>query len=903
MATINLYPPMVDTYMPAFLIPSNTENSSQETNSETTCKVYFSLSLYNTKDDIENVQVIVTDQNTNVSVLDSTKYPTGIMLTGLNIDPMRASSDRYYINIRPDDIEGGSFKINKYYKVQLRFTSKDASKINSNQAIDSWLTENLSYFSEWSTICLVRGISMPHLNLIGLDEHAEEIILTSTLIDIVGKVTFQDPAETDYIKHYQIQIYDNKQQLIVDSGIIYTDNYVSINEINYAIKKALKDGEFYTLNVTYTTYNLYTKTNSYSFTILENGIERVEGTITALPEEENGRIGIRIIGNSMETFLGNITIRRASSKDDFNIWEDVNTFTLKEGSYLDVLWYDCTVESGVWYKYGMQKRDSIGTRGVITIIKDPVMIMFEDMFLNAEGEQLKIKYNANVSSMKQVVMESKIDTIGSKYPFIKRNAYTNYKQFPISGLITHFTDDYKTFNLEEILSKDSLDRTINSVSSQEDLFASKEDIFKDSLEHYEHYNRLNNITEYNDYILEREFRNKVSDFLYKNNVKLFRSLTEGNILIKLMDINLTPEQGLGRYIYSFSATAYEIDECTLENYNTYGIQELGMYDSEIEYGSSILGQSIETIPANRNVLTTLNAKYQQLAAETYVIQSSFLDYLKLEFQDKPYLIQETSTGPVKYETAAAANEQQLLSLGSENKSLYLGYIARINDKTIIIPPEGIYTLDNPELQITSIEFPIDTNIVIDYNIRLEYVVDVNQLVKNRNYYQKVGQLRGLFTKNDHIYEEIWQRYYEQYSTYVQTVTSIDYINIEADPGTVVYIKEDLEDGYDRHIIGETCTLVLGDINSSIGDVYFTGVHFAEKTDNNNSIYPRYVETNLVVDSADEIKEPQQGEVYTINSERKIWYNNNWYVLDENNDISCPISAMVDYTCEIMKGVY
>ena len=42
MATINLYPPMVDTYMPAFLIPSNTENSSQETNSETTCKVYFS---------------------------------------------------------------------------------------------------------------------------------------------------------------------------------------------------------------------------------------------------------------------------------------------------------------------------------------------------------------------------------------------------------------------------------------------------------------------------------------------------------------------------------------------------------------------------------------------------------------------------------------------------------------------------------------------------------------------------------------------------------------------------------------------------------------------------------------------------------------------------------------------
>jgi hypothetical protein len=45
------------------------------------------------------------------------------------------------------------------------------------------------------------------------------------------------------------------------------------------------------------------------------------------------------------------------------------------------------------------------------------------------------------------------------------------------------------------------------------------------------------ITEYNDYIYEREFRKKVYDFLYKHNVKLFRSTTEGNILIKLILIN------------------------------------------------------------------------------------------------------------------------------------------------------------------------------------------------------------------------------------------------------------------------------------------------------------------------------------------------------------------------------
>ena len=882
MAIINLYPPVVDTYMPAFLIGSG--DSLKDT-----CRVYFSLSLYNSDSDIANVQVIVSDQDTNMSVLNTERYPTGIMLTPLRTDLTKASKDRYYIDITPADIEEGTFQINKYYKVQLRFTSKDAAAVDlaTPQAIDYWLNSkaNLSQFSEWSTVCLVRGISVPRLNIVGLDQNADETILTSTLVDIVGKISFTNSEETDFLKSYQIKIYDSFGALIIDSGLIHTDNYRAINELNYAINHSLKDGDVYKLQVIFTTYNLYSEMNEYVFTILENGIEKIEGTITAIPEEENGRIGIRIVGNSMETFLGNITIRRASSKDDFNIWEDVTTFTLKEGSYLDTLWYDYTVESGVWYKYGMQKRDSIGTRGVITTIKDPVMIMFEDMFLNAEGKQLKIKYNSNISSMKQVVMDSKVDTIGSKYPFIKRNAYTNYKQFPISGLITFFTDD-------------------------NNIFTSKEEIFKDSLEIYEEYNWENRITDYNDYVLERSFREKVSDFLYKHNVKLFRSLTEGNILVKLMDINLTPEQGLGRYIYSFSCTAYEIDECTLENISKYGIQDLGAYDSEIEYSNSILGQMVETIPANQNVLLTLNNKYQQLAEETYIIQTSFLDYLKIEFQDKPYLIADGANGPYKVEEAAAANESMLLSiedksssLESENMSMYMGYIAKINGKTIVIPPEGIFTLNNAELQITSLEFPVETKIIIDYNIKLDYVVDVNQLVKNRNYYQKVGQLRGLFEPEESLYEDIWSKYYEQYSDYTQTLVSIDSVNIEADPGTIVYIKEDLDEKYNRHIIGETCLLYVGDEYSSIDDIYFTGIHFEEKTANSNPTYPRYIETGLIANNFSEIENPKQGEVYLINSQRYIYYNEQWYLLNDNNDIEYPVQAMVDYSCEVMKGVY
>ena len=40
-----------------------------------------------------------------------------------------------------------------------------------------------------------------------------------------------------------------------------------------------------------------------------------------------------------------------------------------------------------------------------------------------------------------------------------------------------------------------------------------------------------------------------------------------------MNISLTPQTTLGRMIYSFSAEAYEVAECSLDNFINYGIIE------------------------------------------------------------------------------------------------------------------------------------------------------------------------------------------------------------------------------------------------------------------------------------------------------------------------------------------
>ena len=177
---------------------------------------------------------------------------------------------------------------------------------------------------------------------------------------------------------------------------------------------------------------------------------------------------------------------------------------------------------------------------------DPKMVVFEDIFLTSGDKQLKIRFNPSLTSFKHTLSEVKIDTIGSKYPFIKRNGYVDYVQFPLGGLITSAMDG-------------------------EGLFTSKTEIYKDMIPYYNAYNEEKNIPIWQDTVWEKKFRDKVMDFLYEDNLKLFRSPTEGNFIIRIMDLNFQPNQTLGRRLWAFSSNAYEMEDCTLENLYKYGI--------------------------------------------------------------------------------------------------------------------------------------------------------------------------------------------------------------------------------------------------------------------------------------------------------------------------------------------
>ena len=70
---------------------------------------------------------------------------------------------------------------------------------------------------------------------------------------------------------------------------------------------------------------------------------------------------------------------------------------------------------------------------------------------------------------------------------------------------------------------------------------------------------------------ERYFKLLVLDWLTDGKPKLFRSPTEGNYIVRLLNVSLTPKIELGRMIHEFTCTAYEVADFNYQSLLDLGI--------------------------------------------------------------------------------------------------------------------------------------------------------------------------------------------------------------------------------------------------------------------------------------------------------------------------------------------
>lgn len=541
----NLYPPIIDTYMPAFI------NTSA-------CRVYFSLSSFNSEEDIKYVQVSLRKLTTNLSAWNKNLYSSEVKIYNLLKDITVTTDYCYYIDINPKDVSGGRFQENQFYKVQIRFvlnseevtsppTLENGSYDGNNLA--SWLYQNQDYFSEWSSVCLIKGISQPKINLKGLTQNSlNEINIESLLL--TGELYYDATSaiEKESLKRYRFTLFlHGTDTILEDSGYLFSDSF-NPNEISYDLKYSFSAGQKYSLNLFYETINGYSQVITYGLDVKLDKEESFKSTLSAMvTSEETIQLSMSFdAGQNLK--YSTLEILRASHEDNFLYWNVVHKVRFLD-NLNNYIWTDLTPKSGVWYNYKIRLIDTSGKYTNSILLDAPILIFMNNSYLAQGGRQLKIEFNPQVSSFKYRVSDSLTETIGGTYPITRRNGNIKYRQFSISGLIS-------------------------SNSDENNLFLNKNDVYKSAVSLYENFNTQNNITKYNDYIYEKVFRDEVMNFLYNNTIKLFKSTTEGNILVKLTDITFSPVQSLGRMLYSFSATATEIDSYSIENCEKYNIQTI-----------------------------------------------------------------------------------------------------------------------------------------------------------------------------------------------------------------------------------------------------------------------------------------------------------------------------------------
>lgn len=572
MASTILYPPIVESTSPAIIATE-----------ESVCRIYFSLSKFNTSDDFKNAHVVIYKQNSGVNIVNkidnNNRYRASGIILNIPVYQVTSEDNKYYIEIINDDVIDG-WQLGWLYKVQIRLSPEKYDGATSQQL---WLNTYSDNFSEWSNICIFKATGISSFTIPNYlfpfkeyetypnaDMESKDTVRVSAFEDLIGIYHNTDKNETLY--SYKIQVTDYWDEIIIEESELL---YYNDNQIRYVFKTEPTNGETYIMKIYYTTSSNYSDLISFKFQVLyytpyatnvtlisaENDEENLMQELTSVfMEEEEGYVGLKVYC-PIDASLGNsdVMIRRADSRDNFSTWTDIKNLDL--GSYNSYnirempIIYDNTIESGVWYKYGIQSyrvySNGKSQRGELFVMPNPIIRNFNYTFLLGQNnQQLKLQFNNSVNNYKINLNENKIHTLGERFPFIIRNGITNYKTFSLNGLIS--------FNMDE-----------------NGLFFTKEQAYKfdEVIELYNQYNENNSIT-YNDDIFERQFREAVIKFLYDGKVKLLKSPTEGNMLIKLTDISLTPLESLNRIIYDFSSVVNEVANNTMENYKKYELYHL-----------------------------------------------------------------------------------------------------------------------------------------------------------------------------------------------------------------------------------------------------------------------------------------------------------------------------------------
>lgn len=503
-----LYPPKIERTLPAFI---------KRGKADIEINIPFQLNPAVSIDEVNEMSLLIKNVQTNTTVISDCR--------SWKIDKKIV---QFFID---EDKHKNAINIGQYYKVQIAF-------VNEQQEI--------GYYSD---IGIIKCTTEPEVNL------TPKILGSIASVDIEysqKKTKGKDPTEQAY--SFKFDLIDNENNNIIESsGEIFYDHFAKVDSgetfVHWQFSMLLEKDKEYKIKCTTTTINSLVITKEETIT------QNVVGDspyITLIPSinPDDGCIKVDIKSQANFTYThGYFDVYRTSETNNFKTLECIYSFVEKADT-IERQIFDYSVEQGVKYKYYIQEHNENKTLYSAMIETETVLANFEDIFISDSKRQLCIKFNPKVSSFKSTILESKMDTLGGQYPFFFRNGNVNYKEFSISGLISLLVDENELFM-----------EGFGAAASKRTRTPSQETGIPDA---------PTQLTKENFY-KERRFKLEVLNWLNNGEPKLFRSPAEGNYIVRLMNVSLSPNETLGRMLHTFNATAYEMAECDVKNLKKYNL--------------------------------------------------------------------------------------------------------------------------------------------------------------------------------------------------------------------------------------------------------------------------------------------------------------------------------------------
>lgn len=777
---ISIYPPMLKSTQSAFLA------------STTSYRIYFTLQSITSFDEIGHAQVRIVRQSNNRSIVDTSQYPDGTIY--LTPQELGREPYQYYAPIDTNKL-AEKWQPGYLYKVQMRFGT--TPKYESLSEFATWKQQQIDQqtFSEWSTVMIIKAISDPSIYIKNAESVSSDIISTerteSTLTpEFFGSFSISTISK-ESVDKYKFDLYEGKEvditNLLETSGWLQHNGAYDVPTVDtlgdtqsldvYRFKTRLINNNHYTVVYSIQTVNGYqVSTDSatgenrpYTFVASKTYLSALEGIEIKLEDNssycsENGCI--RLYCSSNQPLNGSYVITRTDEWSDYNVWEDLKYITISNKLLNnEVIFSDFTIESGVKYKYALQQENAVGLRTSPIYHENKIygMVNFEYSYIYRDGIQIRLQFDQKMTSFKHTVLRAKQDVIGDKYAHLVQNGHAYYAEFPITGIISFHMDDDQTFFK---LGKNGFyykDELVIPIDKFEDLGYKRGPCSIQGAVSEIKTNETPSISfdllDDNIYI-ERKFREKAEEFINEFNYKLYRSPTEGNIVIGLMNMSMTPNDSLGRMIYSFTATAYEVLENTIGNLDEYGIIDIGTFESlatdevtrsfgQIKgvYGVS---EDIYSMIKEQEEISVGSGYRTKLKCITDIWVEGYPDidftakFLELDAKRSELLSQNKDTTEVDNEIQQYKNLEE--SLRAPQSALVR---LNINGTTILILPNKVYSLSQGinSLSLASSVTPLIVNYICeltrveDSSVGIISAIDISRIW---------GQISGIFTGTDKV---------------------------------------------------------------------------------------------------------------------------------------------------------